>query len=72
MNRRARYLGIVVARLIVQGDVHGARKLAAARLFPGWNVPEARAIAGACAAATKRFGVPATLFCELLDNRGAA
>lgn len=53
------YLGIQVARLLVQGDVHGARLLAGGRRV--WRACEARAISGACRVAQARYGASVSL-----------
>lgn len=50
--KRKKYLGIHVAQLILSGDVDAARKWAGTRRT--WNVPEARAISGACRAVQKK------------------
>lgn len=50
--RVKKYIGIRVAQLILSGDVDRARKEANGRR--SWNVPEARAIAGACRAVQKK------------------
>lgn len=57
--KRAKYLGIAIARCIVQGDVHLARTLAAIHPL-GWHVAEARALYGAVRAANARFGTTLT------------
>lgn len=63
MNTPTKSLGILVARLIVRGDVDRARREAAGRL--GWSVVEARAIIGACRFVNTRHGahVSFTQFC---------
>lgn len=55
--------GILVARTILTGDVSLARRLAAGRA--SWSVSEARAIAGACREANRRWacGLVFTQFC---------
>ncbi len=63
---KAKSLGIVVARLIVAGDVQRARVEAQGSLWNiggsiSWTVPEARAIAGACRYAATRYNAPVTL-----------
>lgn len=53
----AKYIGIVVARLIVAGDVSGARAVArGSSLGLARRVAEARAIHGACRYAKAHFG----------------
>lgn len=54
---KARYLGTLVARAIVQGDYDTARKLASLPRL-GWRVAEARAIAGASRFAQRVYGAP--------------
>lgn len=56
MNAPCKSLGIAVARLIVRGDIHAARVLAAMRNT--WTPVEARAILGAGRFAARRYGAP--------------
>ena len=56
MNAPCKSLGIVIARLIVRGDIHAARVLAATR--DTWTPIEARAILGAGRYAMKHYGAP--------------
>jgi hypothetical protein len=50
---KAKYLGILVARLIVRGDIQSARQLR--DYWPAWRVCELRAIIGACRFANARY-----------------
>lgn len=65
--RRARYLGIVVARTILTGDVDLARRIAGNCVI--WNVPEARAIAAACRVARERFAGCSISIIDFLGGR---
>jgi hypothetical protein len=56
---KCKYLGIVVARTILTGDITGARREAAGRTV--WTVAESRAIAGACREANRRWGCDLSL-----------
>lgn len=50
------YLGTLIARKIVQGDLDMAYKLAMREIY-AWRVCEARAIAGAIRYANQKYGV---------------
>ena len=52
----AKYLGTLIARLIVRGMVHEARRALGAARRPAWRVCELRAIIGACRFANLRYG----------------
>lgn len=60
--RRGRPLGVQVARLILAGDVGGARALAGNRR--SWSVPETRALVGAIRVANSKFRGCLLSFCE--------
>lgn len=51
---KKRPIGVEIARLIMKGDVQAAHLLRGKKAT--WTVPEARAIAGASKAASKRYG----------------
>ncbi len=66
MNKlsQPRYLGILVARCILAGDVTRAR--AEAQGVRSWGVAEARAIAGACREANRRWPGAGLSFSQFL------